>query len=312
MKSRKFAVILLVVSLLLTLGLSACGTKTEDAGAANAEVQASSTQAALEGSSSAAPEDSANASMQPEQKELKVLKVGAAPTPHGEILNFVAPLLKEKGIDLQIVEFTDYVQPNLALQNKELDANYFQHVPYLDDFNKKNNTQLSASVSVHFEPLGLYPGKTKTLEELKKGDTIAVPNDTTNEARALLLLQSAGILKVREGAGLEATVNDIVENPKNIKIKELEAAQISRSLPDVNLAVINGNYAIEAGLNAATDALKAEDKDSLAAKTFANIITVRTGDENREEIKILDEIITSSQVRDFINEKYKGAVIPVF
>jgi D-methionine transport system substrate-binding protein len=300
MKKVKITAVLLAIGLLLTMGLAACGTKTEEAGATETQ--------AVEETSAAVQETSAPA----EQKELKVLKVGAVPTPHGEILKFITPLLKEKGIDLQIVEFTDYVQPNLALQNKELDANYFQHVPYLNDFNKKNNTQLSATVPVHFEPLGLYPGKTKTLEELKDGDTIAVPNDTTNEARALLLLQSAGILKVKDGAGLEATVKDIVENPKNIKIQELEAAQISRSLPDVNLAVINGNYAIEAGLNAATDALKAEDKDSLAAQTFANIITVRTGDENKEEIKLLDEVITSPEVRDFINETYKGAVIPVF
>jgi D-methionine transport system substrate-binding protein len=309
MKSRKLTAIVLVVGLLLTMGLSACGTKTEDSSSASTAVQAASSAVVTETESTAA---AAEASTVPEQKELKVLTVGAVPTPHGEILKFITPILKEKGIDLKIVEFTDYVQPNLALQNKELDANYFQHVPYLEDFNKKNNTQLSATVAVHFEPLGLYPGKTKTLEELKDGDSIAVPNDTTNEARALLLLQSAGIIKVKEGTGLETTVKDIVENPKNIQIKELEAAQISRSLPDVNLAVINGNYAIEAGLNAATDALKAEDKDSLAAKTFANIITVRTGDENREEIKILDEVITSPEVRDFINEKYKGAVIPVF
>lgn len=309
MQRRRVTAILLVVGLFLTMGLSACGTKITDGGSASTGEQAAAT-AVVTGTESTAA--AAEASAQPEQKELKILTVGAVPVPHGEILNFIAPLLKEKGIELKIVEFTDYVQPNLALQNKELDANYFQHVPYLDDFNKKNNTQLSATVPVHFEPLGLYPGKTKTLEELKDGDSIAVPNDTTNEARALLLLQSAGILKVKEGTGLEATVKDIVENPKNIEIKELEAAQISRSLPDVNLAVINGNYAIEAGLNAASDALKAEDKDSLAAQTFANIITVRTGDESREEIKILDEVITSPAVRDFINEKYKGAVIPVF
>jgi D-methionine transport system substrate-binding protein len=308
MQRKRLTAILLVVGLFLTMGLSACGNKTEDSNSASAEVQATATAPAVEEASAG----TAAASTAPEQKELKVLTVGAVPVPHGEILKFITPILKEKGIDLKIVEFTDYVQPNLALQNKELDANYFQHVPYLDDFNKKNNTQLSATVAVHFEPLGLYPGKTKTLEELKDGDSIAVPNDTTNEARALLLLQSAGILKVKEGTGLEATVKDIVENPKNIQIKELEAAQISRSLPDVNLAVINGNYAIEAGLNAATDALKAEDKDTLAAKTFANIITVRTGDENREDIKILDEVITSPEVRDFINDKYKGAVIPVF
>ena len=244
--------------------------------------------------------------------ELKVLKVGASPVPHAEILKSVQPLLKEKGIDLQIVEFTDYVQPNLALQNKELDANYFQHVPYLTDFNEKNKTQLSSALAVHFEPLGIYPGKTKSIAELKDGDTIAVPNDTTNEARALLLLQTAGIIKLKDDAGLSATAKDIVENPKNIQVKELEAAQLARALPDVNLAVINGNYAIEAGLNAATDALKAEDKDSLAAKTFANIVAVRTGDESRQEIKTLNEALNSAAVRDFINSTYKGAVIPVF
>lgn len=305
MKTGKLTTILLVISLLAAIGLTACGSKTGD----NNSESVSTAVATAEASTTAV---AANVSTQPEQKELKVLKVGATPAPHAEILNFIKPLLEEKGIKLEVVEFTDYVQPNLALQNKELDANYFQHVPYLDDFNKKNNTQLSSAVAVHFEPLGLFPGKTKKIEDLKDGDTIAVPNDTSNEARALLLLQEAGIIKLKDGAGLDATVKDIAENPKNIQIKELEAAQISRSLPDVNLAVINGNYAIEAGLNAATDALKAEDKDSLAAKTFANIIAVRTGDESREEIKILDEVITSSQVRDFINDKYKGAVIPVF
>lgn len=242
----------------------------------------------------------------------KVLTVGATVKPHSEILKFVQPKLKEKGIELKIVEFTDYVQPNLALQNKDLDANYFQHLPYLEDFNVKNNTQLSSAVGVHFEPLGLYAGKTKALADVKDGDTIAVPNDTTNEARALLLLETAGLIKIKEGAGLNATVKDIVENPKNLEIKELEAAQIARALPDVNLAVINGNYAIEAGLNAAKDALLAEDKDSLAAKTFANIVVVRTGDESREDIKALVEVMTSKETKDFINETYQGSVIPVF
>lgn len=294
MKKSKLFITFLALSLLLTFVLSGCGNAAKSNTVSNSS-------------------DSASSSSSTEQKEeIKVLKVGAVPVPHSEILTFIKDKLKEKGVDLQIVEFTDYVQPNLALQNKELDANYFQHQPYLTDFNKKNNTQLSATVAVHFEPLGLYPGKTRNLNDLKEGDTIAVPNDTTNEARALLLLQAAGILKIKDDAGLEATVKDITENPKKIKIKELEAAQISRSLKDVNLAVINGNYAIEAGLSAAKDALKAEDKDSLAAKTFANIITIRTGDENRKEIKILNEVITSAEVRDFINQKYKGAVIPVF
>ena len=244
--------------------------------------------------------------------KLKVLKIGASPAPHAEILKSLVPKLKEKGIDLQIKEFTDYVLPNTALQNKELDANYFQHVPYLEDFNKKNNTQLSPLAAVHFEPLGLYPGKAKSLEALKPGDVIAVPNDTTNEARALLLLESAGLIKVKANAGLKATPKDIVENPKKLVIKELEAAQIARSLPDVQLAAINGNYALEAKLNVAKDALRSEAMDSLAAKTFANVVVIRTGDENREEVKALKEAIASKEVKDFINRKYQGAIIPVF
>lgn len=302
MKHKKLLAGILAAALIFGGALTGCG-KQEQTAASNETTKASTQQSAASTATTAATS---------ETKELKVLKVGASPSPHAEILKSIIPALKEKGIDLQVVEFTDYVQPNLALQNKELDANYFQHVPYLDDFNKKNNTQISSAVAVHFEPLGLYPGKTKSLDNVKEGDTVAVPNDTTNEARALLLLESAGLIKVKEGAGLNATVKDIVDNPKKLKIKELEAAQIARSLPDVNLAVINGNYAIEANLNAAKDALKAEDKDSLAAKTFANIIAVRTGDENRDDIKTLIEVITSQQVKDFINEKYKGAVIPVF
>ncbi len=299
MKMRSLTAAVLGLAVVISGALYGCGQKAETT------TQATTTEGQPVSSTQAASTPS-------ETVPLKVLKVGAVPTPHAEILKFIAPKLKEKGIDLQVVEFTDYVQPNLALQNKELDANYFQHKPYLDDFNAKNNTQISPTVNVHFEPLGLFPGKTKTLDELKDGDTIAVPNDTTNEARALLLLESAGLIKVKEGAGLQATVKDITENKLNLKISELEAAQISRSLPDVNLAVINGNYAIEAGLNAATDALKAEDKESIAAQTFANFVSVRTGDENREDIKALDEAITSPEVKQFIEEKYQGAVVPVF
>jgi D-methionine transport system substrate-binding protein len=277
---KKFVTLTVVILLALSTFLTGCGTKK-------------------------------TASDNTKKAEVKVLKVGASPTPHAEILKSIAPQLLKQGIKLDVVEFTDYVQPNLALADKTLDANYFQHVPYLEDFNKKNNTKISAGVAVHFEPLGLYPGKTKSLDDVKSGDVIALPNDTTNEARALLLLESAGLLKIKAGAGLEATVKDIAENPKNLKFKELEAAQISRSLPDVNLAVINGNYAIEAGLNPATDALKAEDKNSEAAKTFANVVAFRTGEET-PEIKALEKALTSSTARDFINNKYKGAVIPVF
>ena len=247
-----------------------------------------------------------------ESAKLTVLKIGATPAPHAEILKFIVPKMKERGVDLQIKEFTDYVLPNMALQNKELDANFFQHVPYLEDFNKKNQTQLTAVVAVHFEPLGLYPGRIKSLDAIKKGDVIAVPSDTTNEARALLLLESAGLIKIKPNAGLRATTNDITDNPKKLSVKELEAAQIARSLPDVQLAVINGNYAIQAGLNVAKDAIRSEDKDSLAAKTFANVVVVRTGDDSRPEIKILKEVVTSKDVRDFINQKYRGAIIPVF
>jgi D-methionine transport system substrate-binding protein len=248
----------------------------------------------------------------PDCSKPRALKIGATPTPHGEILKFIAPRLKEKGIDLEIKEFTDYVLPNMALQNKELDANYFQHAPYLEDFNKKNGTRLSAVMAVHFEPLGLYSGKSRSLSDLKNGSVIAVPNDTTNEARALLLLEAAGMIKVNPHAGLKATAKDIIDNPKKLAVKELEAAQIARSLPDVDFAVINGNYAIEAKLSVEKDALKSESKESLAAKTFANIIVVRSGEENRKDIGILKEVMGTQEVRDFISRKYQGAVVPAF
>ena len=245
-------------------------------------------------------------------KENKKLVVGASPVPHAEILAVAKEVLEEKGYELEIKEFTDYVQPNLTLENKEISANYFQHQPYLDDFNAENKTNIVSAAAIHYEPLGLYPGTTKSLDSIKEGAVIAVPNDTTNEARALLLLESIGLIKVNSDAGLKATINDITENPKNIKIEELEAAQIPRVLPDVDLAVINGNYAIQAGLNAAIDALAKEEKDSLAAQTFANILAVKKGDESREDIKALIEALKSDKVKAFIEEKYQGSVIPVF
>jgi len=245
-------------------------------------------------------------------KNDKKIVIGASPTPHAEILQVVKEVLAEKGYELEIKEFTDYVQPNLTLDTGELDANYFQHKPYLDDFNKENNTKLVSIAAIHYEPLGLYPGKTKSLEELKDGAQIAVPNDTTNEARALLLLEAQGLIKVNPEAGLKATINDIIENPKNIKIVEIEAAQLPRSLQDVDMAVINGNYAIQAGLNVAKDALAKEEKDSMAAETYANIIAVREGNENSEKLKALVEALKSEKVRQFIEEKYQGSVVPVF
>ncbi len=242
----------------------------------------------------------------------KVIKVGATPAPHAEVLAVVKDILAEDGYELEIVEYTDYIQPNLALDQEELVANYFQHQPYLTDFNAQNDTDLVSVANVHFEPLGLFPGKTASLEALADGATVAVPNDTTNEARALLLLEAQGLITLNAEAGLAATINDITDNPKSLEIIEIEAAQIARSLPDVDLAVINGNYAIEAGLNAATDALASEAAESIAAETFANILVVKAGNEEAPEVQALVKAITDVRVRDFINEKYEGAVVPLF
>lgn len=241
----------------------------------------------------------------------KTIVVGASPTPHAEILEVAKEVLAEKGYTLEIKEFTDYVQPNLTLENKELDANYFQHKPYLDDFNVEHKTSLVSVAAIHYEPLGVYGGKTKSLGSIPDKAVILVPNDTTNEARALLLLESLNIIKLKANAGLKATVKDIESNPHNVQVKELEAAQITRSLPDADFAVINGNYAIDAGLNVSTDALAKEEKDSEAAQTYANIIAVRKGDENREDIKALIDALKSDTVREFIESNYKGAVLPV-
>ena len=243
------------------------------------------------------------------QAEAAEVKVGASPTPHAEILKAAVPLMKARGHELKIVEYADYVQPNMALDAGELDANYFQHQPYLSDFNKEKGTKLVSIASVHYEPFGIYAGRTKSLKDLKNGAVVAVPNDTTNEARALLLLQSNGLIKLKDGAGLTATRRDIAENPKKLKIEEIEAAQLVRALPDVDLAIINGNYAILGGLKVA-DALSAEKADSIAATTYANILAVRAGDENRPELKALINALKSDQVKEFMTKKYEGAVVP--
>ena len=239
----------------------------------------------------------------------KKIIVGASTTPHAEILEVAKEVLTEMGYELEVKEFTDYVQPNLALDTGELDANYFQHKPHMDDFNEKNNAKLVAIAAIHYEPLGLYPGKTKSLEELQEGAQIAVPNDTTNEARALLLLEAQGLIQVNPDAGFTATANDIIENPRNLKIMEIEAAQLTKSLEDVDMAVINGNYAIQAGLNAATDALAKEEQDSSSADYYKNIVAVREGQENSEKLKALVEALLSEKVKEFIEEKYQGAVV---
>ena len=238
------------------------------------------------------------------------ITIGANPSPHAEILEFVQPLLEEKGYKLEIVEFTDYVQPNVAVDSGDLDANFFQHTPYLEEFNESRGTDLVKVAPVHFEPLGVYPGKTKSLDELKDGAVIAVPNDATNEARALLILEDLGIIKLTEGVGLNATVLDIEENPHNVEIKEIEAVQETNILPDVDFAVINGNYAVSAGI--LDTLLVGESKDGEAPATYANVIAVKAGHENDEGIKALVEVITSDEVRNFINEEYEGLFVPVF
>ena len=243
--------------------------------------------------------------------ELEKLVVGASPAPHAEILEAARDLLKEKGYDLEIVEYTDYVQPNNALEAGDLDANYFQHEPYLVSFNKENGTHLAVAGTIHYEPFGIYAGKTASLEDLADGATVLVPNDVTNEARALLLLQDLGLLTLKEDAGLEATINDITENPKNLEFIELEAAQLPRSLQDADIAVINGNYAIEAGLKV-TDALATESADSLAAQTYGNVVAVREGEEESAKSKALVEALMSDTVKEFIENTYEGAVVPMF
>lgn len=241
------------------------------------------------------------------------IKVGASVTPHAEILNFVKDtLLKDYNVDMEVVEYTDYVQPNLAVESGELDANYFQHKPYMDKFNSENNTHLVSVAAIHYEPFGIYPGKTKTLDAIPDGAVIAVPNDATNEARALLLLESQNIIKLKDGVGLNATALDIVENPHNITVKEIEAAQLALSLQDVDFACINVNYALQAGLSVSKDALVVEDKTSEAATTYANIICVKEGNENNEAILSLVKVLESDATRDYINKTYNGEVIPMF
>ena len=240
------------------------------------------------------------------------ITVAASPTPHAEILAEAAKLLAKEGWTLEVTEFEDYVQPNLVVDSGEIDANYFQHTPYLDDFNEKKGTDLVAVAAIHYEPFGIYPGTKTALSDLADGDVIAVPNDTTNEARALLLLQQEGLIKLADGAGITATAKDIVENPKNLQIKELEAANIPNALKDVDIACINGNYAQAAGLSVEKDALAVEATDSLAAETYANVLVVKDGNQDSEKIQALAKALKSDAVRDFINKTYEGAVVPVF
>ena len=236
------------------------------------------------------------------------IRVGASPTPHAEILKVANDVLKPQGYELQIIEYSDYVQPNMALEGKELDANFFQHKPYLDDFNKEKGTKLVSIGTVHYEPFGIYAGKTASLEELPDGASIAVPNDPTNEGRALLLLEAQGLITLDDSSNLTATPNNIVDNPKNLEFQELEAATIPSVLADVDLAVINSNYALGAGLNPTTDALAIESSDS----PYVNVLVVKEGNENNEAIQALVDALHSDTIRDYITETFDGAVVPAF
>ena len=256
------------------------------AAASLAGCSSSSNETTAETAAEAAEETTAEA--KEADGDLEKLVVGASPAPHAEILEAARDLLADKGYDLEIVEYTDYVQPNNALESGDLDANYFQHKPYLDTFNEENGTHLVSAGAIHYEPFGIYAGKSDSLDELDQG-----------------------LLTLKEDAGLTATINDITENPKNLDIVELEAAQLPRSLQDADIAVINGNYAIEAGLKV-TDALAVEASDSLAAQTYGNVVAVREGDEESDKTKALMEVLTSDDIKEFIETKYDGAVVPLF
>lgn len=292
-----------LAAILASGALSACSGSPKETTAAAAETQAADSRAE---DTTAAETETTQASA-----ELKEIVVGASPAPHAEILNAAKEVLASKGYELKIVEYTDYVQPNNALDSGDLDANYFQHKPYLDSFNEQNGTNLVSAGAIHYEPFGIYAGKTASLEELPDKAAVLVPNDVSNEARALLLLEAQGLIKLKDGVGLEATKNDIVENTKNLDIVELEAAQLPRSISDGDIAVINGNYAIEAGLKV-SDALAAEDSQSLAAATYGNVVAVREGEESSDATKALVEALTSPEVKQFMEETYEGAVVPLF
>ena len=277
----------LAMALTLCLGLAACGGDTTDA-------------------TTDTTDDTAQTG------ETVTLKVGATPAPHQEILEQVVDNLAEQGITLEIVPYTDYNTPNTAVEEGENDANYFQHITYMENFNAEQGTHLVSAADVHYEPMALYAGKTASLEELPDGAQIGVPNDATNEGRALLLLQDLGIITLSEDAGLEATKNDIVDNPHNIDLQEMEAAMLPQTIDEVDFSIINSNYALQAGLDPTTDALASEDTQSDAAQAYANVIAVKEGNENNEAIKALVAALQSDEIREFIETNYNGSVVPMF
>ena len=303
---KKLALILTAAMIAGTL--TACGGAAETT--AETETAAETTEATED--ETVAAEETAEADTDAEEQtgELQVITVAATAVPHAEILEAAKPLLAEQGYDLQVTVFDDYVQPNNVVESGEIDANYFQHIPYLESFNAEQGTHLVNVGGIHYEPFGIYAGTESYLANISDGATIAVPNDTTNEARALLLLQDNGLITLDEDAGINATILDIKENPHNIEFVELEAAQVPKVLGEVSFAVINGNYALDAGLNAKTDALATETSDSLAAQTYVNIIAVKEGNEENEGVKALVNVLKSDEIKKFIEETYEGAVVP--
>jgi D-methionine transport system substrate-binding protein len=304
MKKRILAAVLATV---LAAGtLTACGSAGQTATAPEVSAETESTE------ETAAPAEETAEAEEPaaEVTEKGTITVAATEVPHSEILEAAKPILAEQGWDLQVTVFNDYVQPNEVVESGEFDANYFQHTPYLDSFNEEKGTHLVSVGEIHYEPLGIYAGTESDLANISDKATIAVPNDTTNEARALLLLQDNGIITLKEGAGMEATKNDIAQNPHNVEIVELEAAQVARVIGETSFVVLNGNYALQAGLNAQTDALAYETSDSEAAKTYVNVIVVKEGNEGNEGVKTLVDVLKSDKIKDFINEKYQGSVVP--
>lgn len=298
MKKRVLAVLLTGV---LAAGvLSACGNAAEVVPAAEAVEE--------EAPAEEAPAEEAPAAEAVEEKG--TITIAASATPHAEILEQAKPILAEQGWNLEVTVFDDYVQPNLVVDSGDMDANYFQHIPYLDEFNAERGTALVNAGGIHYEPFGIYPGTKKSLDEVADGDKIAVPNDTTNEARALLLLQDNELIKLKEGAGLTATKQDIVENPYNLDIVELEAAQVPRVVDEMAYVVLNGNYALQANFSVAKDSIAYESADSEAAKTYVNVIAVKEGNENSEGIKALVDALKSDEIKSYINDTYDGAVIP--
>lgn len=297
----------------LALSLAACGQDTSSSAASDTTADASQgSQTASDETAGTFTGDGFDESIDYASLDGTTIKVAASPTPHAEILAVAGDILAQAGIKLEVVEFTDYVQPNMVTESGEVDANYFQHQDYLNNFNEENGTHLVSVAEIHYEPLGLYPGKTKSIDELADGAKISVPNDTSNEARALQLLAAQGLIELDPDAGLTATKNDITSNPKNLEIVEMEAAQLPRTLADVDMAVINGNYATQAGFSSAKDALAAESADSEAAQIYPNVLVVKEGRESDPAILALAAALQSDAVRSFIDENFGGAVVPLF